>query len=314
VPDPRDVDLRRAALVHARDLQQRYDDLIPVVALRNGFHVGTRRVSFGSFYSGIFRPKEMQGQAALSIVTAAPKSGRPAPYEDSFDEATAAFIYRFRDPASDTAVARKAADADNRALLAAFEGQEPLLYFKGIFPGQYSLIAPVFIRDADVPARLVRCEVGLPLADTQGEGTISSPDARRYATREAAYRLHQHRFRAAVLNAYGTRCAVCTLREITLLQAAHIVEDGHKRGIASVVNGIALCAIHHLAYERNLLGIDPGGVVHISQRLLEETDGPMLRTGLQGFHKASILTPSRAADRPDPELLEIRWDRFASAA
>jgi hypothetical protein len=45
----------------------------------------------------------------------------------------------------------------------------------------------------------------------------------------------------------------------------------------------ALRAIHHLAYDRNLLGIDPTGLVHIARSLREERDGPMLREGLQGF-------------------------------
>jgi putative restriction endonuclease len=62
------------------------------------------------------------------------------------------------------------------------------------------------------------------------------------------------------------------------------------------------------------MGIDPDGVVHISRRLLEETDGPMLRTGLQGFHNAAILQPSRREERPDRELLEIRYERFREAA
>ncbi len=65
-----------------------------------------------------------------------------------------------------------------------------------------------------------------------------------------------------------------------------------------------LCAIHHLAFDRNLLGIDPGGLVHITDRLLREIDGPMLRTGLQGFHGASIALPRRPEDRPDPARLE----------
>ena len=77
-----------------------------------------------------------------------------------------------------------------------------------------------------------------------------------------------------------------------------------------MTNGIALCAIHHLAYDRNLLGIAPDGVVHIASRLLDEIDGPMLRVGLQGFHRARITQPRRRQDRPDPERLEIRFDRF----
>jgi hypothetical protein len=64
-----------------------------------------------------------------------------------------------------------------------------------------------------------------------------------------------------------------------------------------MVNGIALCAIHHPAYDRNLLGIDPGGVVHIARRLLQEADGPMLRNGLQGFdalRSSSLGMPTNA--------------------
>ena len=81
----------------------------------------------------------------------------------------------------------------------------------------------------------------------------------------------------------------------------------------TVVNGIALCAIHHLAYDRNLMGIDPDGMVHIARRLLDEVDGPMLRTGLQGFHGAAILQPRRSDERPDPDRLEQRFAQFSAA-
>jgi putative restriction endonuclease len=98
------------------------------------------------------------------------------------------------------------------------------------------------------------------------------------------------------------------------VQAAHIIEDLDPAGIAAVINGLALCSIHHLAYDRNLLGIDPRGVVHIGRRLLNEIDGPMLRTGLQGFHGASIALPRRREERPDPDRLAVRFERFHSGA
>ena len=128
------------------------------------------------------------------------------------------------------------------------------------------------------------------------------------------HRLHQHRFRRDVLTAYRHRCTVCALKEAELVQAAHIVEDADERGIAAVVNGLALCAIHHLAYDRNLMGIAPDGVVHIARRLRDERDGPMLREGLQGFHGALIGLPRRAVDHPDPLLLGDRFDRFSRNA
>jgi putative restriction endonuclease len=137
---------------------------------------------------------------------------------------------------------------------------------------------------------------------------------RAYATREARYRLHQQRFRLDVLRAYTNRCAICALREHALVQAAHIVRYTDAAGLAAVINGIALCAIHHLAYDRHILGIDQQGRIHIADRVLREHDGPMLRTGLQGFHGASMTMPRRRADHPDPDRLARRFEEFVAAA
>jgi putative restriction endonuclease len=126
-------------------------------------------------------------------------------------------------------------------------------------------------------------------------------------------RLHQNRFRVDVLRAYRTRCAVCQLRERSLVQAAHIIEDPDPNGIAAVINGIALCAMHHLAYDRNLMGIDPSGIVHIGKRLRDTTDGPMLREGLLGFHGAHLHFPWRPQDHPDPYRLARRFETFEEA-
>jgi putative restriction endonuclease len=172
----------------------------------------------------------------------------------------------------------------------------------------------LFVTRDDPAARTVVLEPGLPVQDMQPGGLVSGPDMRAYATREARIRLHQQRFKLDVMRAYRHRCAICALRERSLVQAAHIVPDADPQGIAAVVNGLALCAIHHLAFDRNVLGIDPDGVVHIARRLLDETDGPMLRTGLQGFHGAAIARPYRRDDQPDSARLEARFERFLRAA
>jgi putative restriction endonuclease len=151
-------------------------------------------------------------------------------------------------------------------------------------------------------------------AGTRGEGIVSKEDTRKYALSMVRRRYHQARFRRDVLHAYRERCAVCALRETELIEASHIIRDTDPEGVATVVNGIALCAIHHVAYDRNLLGIDPGELVHISGRLLRGADGPMLRTGLQGFHGVQINQPVRALDRPDPQRLALRFEEFESAA
>src|SRR5581483_8057314 len=191
----------------------------------------------------------------------------------------------------------------------AFEMRVPLIYFKGIEPGQYMVIAPVFVTDRDPGAGLVQLTQGIPYLDLAGEGLVSPPPARREAVREVLIRLRQQRFRREVLDAYRHRCTVCALKRRELVQAAHITEFAGG-GVEEVTNGLALCAIHHLAYDRNLMGIDPGGVVHISAALRRQADGPMLRQGLQAFHGARIAQPhaarGREATRPGAPRRAVR--------
>ena len=298
--DP-DLPLRQAAVSAARRLGQDYDDLVPLARLRDGFMFAGARVSFGSFQRGIHRAQIQRGPAALTVTTSFKD-----PYADTFDEAGALFTYAYRAGSID--------QPDNRALRAAYELQTPLVYFRGLAPGQYLVVAPMFVTADDPAARAVVLEPGLPVQDMQPGGLVSGPDMRAYATREARVRLHQQRFKLDVMRAYRHRCAICALRERSLVQAAHIVPDADPQGIAAVVNGLALCAIHHLAFDRNVLGIDPEGVVHIARRLLDETDGPMLRTGLQGFHGEAIALPRQPQDRPDPARLLARFERFERAA
>jgi len=279
--DLRDLELRQRALEHVRALSRRYDDVVPVVVLRDGFDTPRGRISYGSFFNGIYRPKQFTGPAALCLVTAPPKERRDAPYDDEYDEATATFTYHYRRPQSDSARARLSAAADNRALKEALRPGVPLIYFRGIAPGQYTPVAPIFITHDDPVREAVAFQAALPVADTTPAGLTSDE---------------------------------LMLREAPLLQAAHIIEDRDPRGAAAVVNGIALCAIHHLAYDRNLLGIAPDGVVHIAGRLLAEIDGPMLRVGLQGFHGAPIEQPRDPLDRPDPTRLHARFERSSAAA
>jgi putative restriction endonuclease len=306
VPIDPDHELRLAALEQARVLSRAFDDIVPLHALRRGFEHDGRRISFGSFAKGIHRAKEQRGPAALTLMTAAGKPGRSRPYDDEIDPDSQSIVYHYREGPVD--------QADNRALRAAFELQAPLIYFLGIDAGQYQVVWPAFITEDEPTARVVRLEVGLPIRDTRGEGIESPPDTRRYAMAQVKRRFHQAGFRRDVLMAYRHRCAVCALREAQLIEASHIVRDADLGGVAAVVNGIALCAIHHLAYDRNLLGIDSGGMVHIGRRLREDSDGPMRREGLQGFHGAAILQPKRNLDRPDPERLAVRFDEFESAA
>ncbi len=272
--------------------------------LIEGFEFQGRRIPLVSPQQGIWKPRGMRW--SLSVLT----SWR-APYDDAFeDEATLAYCHRGENPEH----------PDNRALREAMRHRVPLIYFHGIEQNRYHATWPVFVVGEDYDRRrfFLRTEDArlLPAAAAaSGAFLVEEEDLRRrYGTRLLRARLHQQSFRTRVLRAYQSRCAICRLRRTELLEAAHIVPDREPGGEPVVRNGLALCSLHHDAWDRLLLGIRPDAVVEVRQDVLDEEDGPMLEHGLQGIHRKRLLLPRREADRPDPDRLEWRYERFREAS
>ena len=80
-----------------------------------------------------------------------------------------------------------------------------------------------------------------------------------------------------------------------------------------MINGLSLCTIHHRAFDEDLVGISPDYEVRVAPRLLEDEDGPMLDL-LKKAHATAIVLPRSAVNRPDRELLAVRFGAFESAA
>jgi putative restriction endonuclease len=293
----RDDHVRAACFAALDVLRAEYGEDVPYVGgLDRGFAYQGRRVPFLNYQKGIYRAAVQRGRAALSINTSF-----KSPYADAATDA--GFSYAYRAGAVD--------QPDNLALRNAHLLQVPVVYFIGTRPGVYRPIYPSFIAEDMLERREVLVAPGTmsgPLDDREPM-PFEDPLARRYAMRETRVRLHQTRFRARVLPAYRERCAVCRLKEIQLLDAAHIAGDATAEGAPSISNGISLCTIHHRAFDHDLVGVAPDHRVHVARRLLEDDDGPMLEL-LKGFHGTKIEVPRHAAWRPDPELLELRFERF----
>ena len=117
-------------------------------------------------------------------------------------------------------------------------------------------------------------------------------------SRERASGSIRRRFRGRVVPAYSSQCAICRLKELRLLDAAHIVATSRSRG-AHVSNGLSLCSIHHRAFDQNLVGVSPDYLVHVSRRLREDEDGPMLDL-LKAFHEAPLNLPEPRARSTGP--------------
>lgn len=251
---------------------------------------------------GIRKPRELT--SALSIRTTYTPAHRARPYEDAIGpDGLIRYKWRGDDPQH----------AENRALRAALDEQVPLIWFVGVAEGVYEPVYPVFVL-AEEPEQqqFVIAPDGVRGIVTPGQEI--DENLRRYALRQTRQRLHQPVFRATVLLAYLTRCAICALGHAPLLDAAHIVPDSEEGGIASVRNGLALCKIHHAAYDARVLGIRPDLVVEIRSDILEEIDGPMLEHGLKGRHGQPLMAlPRRTAELPDPHLLEERYTAFRAA-
>jgi predicted restriction endonuclease len=152
-------------------------------------------------------------------------------------------------------------------------------------------------------------------AAQEGEAALSinTSASSPYDDEETPDGLHQARFRGRVLLAYSSRCTICRLKEARLLDAAHIAGDLETRGEPVVSNGLSLCSIHHRAFDQDLVGVSPEYEVHVSRRLLEDEDGPMLDL-LKAFHARPIELPARRAWRPDRERLAERFERFRAAS
>jgi len=98
-----------------------------------------------------------------------------------------------------------------------------------------------------------------------------------------------------------------------LLDAAHILPDRHPLGDPVVPNGLALCKLHHAAFDADILGVRPDLKIEVRHDVLREADGPMLKVGLQGFDGQIITVPRQTALRPNVAFLAERYERFRKA-
>jgi putative restriction endonuclease len=296
-----DEEVRAAALAKIQQLREQHAGRIPHAALMQGVTIRSERIPLWNYQKGIFKPAATgRDGAALSIQTSI-----ESPYEDEHDLDSGRITYKYRgtDPLN----------ADNVALRRSGERQLPLIYLVAVDPGVYDAIVPVFV----VGEQAERHQFTL-LADTSAvrlfpEDSLTQQVRREYVTRSILQRLHQQQFRRMVLKAYREQCAICRLRHVQLLDAAHILPDRHPRGEAAVPNGLGLCKIHHSAYDANIIGIDAEARVHVRHDILLEQDGPMLKHGIQEIEGGRLLLPRNHASKPNRDFLAERFERFRAA-
>jgi len=295
--------VRLAAFQFLDEQRNIWGDVLPWRVIAHGFTVGDRRVPLVS-QQGIFKPAVLR-EVPLSIRTTPMLKGRDRPYDDGMT-ADGLLLYRYR--------GTDAAHRENAGLRQAMAEQIPLVHFHGIAKGQYLASWPVYIVGDDPGTLAFTVAVAEPEALAPDLSPAIAEGARRaYYRSVTKRRLHQAVFREQVLHAYKRSCAICRLKHAELLDAAHILPDSHPRGEPVVANGLALCKLHHAAFDTNILGIRPDLVVEVRSEVLLEVDGPMLRHGLQEMNGISLNAPRRDDWKPGAEFLEERYEQFRQA-
>ena len=121
-------------------------------------------------------------------------------------------------------------------------------------------------------------------------------------------------FRPAVLQAYSYKCAVCSC-DLKLVDAAHIIPISHPRSTDEVTNGLALCRLHHGAYDNALLGVQSSYHIVVNPERSEKLREIGMHTWLPDFTSAlpkQIRVPASIEARPSRESLRLglelrRW-------
>jgi len=299
-----DSQIRNAAFEWLNKQEQLYGDVLSRTLLEKGFVYNGQQINLLG-PKGIWRPKAMSFPLSITTVF-------DGPYADALlKNNLLQYSYRGADPYH----------FDNIGLRDAMKQQIPLIYFFGIDKGRYLVTKPVYIIEDNMDSLFFTVAVdemlilgqnkkkSYDLVEEESETYIR----RSYITSNLKVRLHQRSFRERVLRAYNNQCTLCKLRHTELLDAAHIIPDVEKEGLPMVQNGLSLCKIHHAAFDRHIIGITPDYNIKIRKDILEESNGPMLKYGIQSLENQRLILPNIKKNWPDKERLDMRYKLFLKA-
>jgi putative restriction endonuclease len=93
---------------------------------------------------------------------------------------------------------------------------------------------------------------------------------------------------------------------LDLIDAAHIIPVAAATSTDETGNGIALCKLHHTAFDRNLLSFDERYKIEVSDSEVSRLTAANLAGGLKEFRRhlrTAILLPGDRRDYPPPQYI-----------
>ena len=177
-------------------------------------------------------------------------------------------------------------------------------------PGRAASVA-TYLLATNFPESLradVCAAVGFDLEALEAGGPLSVTAGPRRARHWGPLR-RDPQFRSKVLEAYEYRCAMCGFGGLldgraVGVEAAH-VEWHSFGGPDTVLNGLALCTMHHKMFDRGVVGLTVDHRVLVSAKFAPRS-GPD-EAFIVSLHGREILGPQSAAQRPSGH--HVRWHR-----
>jgi putative restriction endonuclease len=194
------------------------------------------------------------------------------------------------------------------------ERQCPLIWFWGIASDIYLPIYPIYLIEEEPHLR--QFVVGIDQQSSKFRALLLTQDPillREYAAQVTKERFHDPIFREKVLFAYSFICAVCDAQSAYPLEVAQIVPNSEE-GQMDITNSIAMCKVHHAAYDMDILGIDTENRIAYRNDVRSETWDSLLKRSLGFSEGRQIKLPTSRSARPSPEFLELRWGKFVGVS
>jgi putative restriction endonuclease len=167
---------------------------------------------------------------------------------------------------------------------------EPL-HDSGRIPGEASILERISEGAEDVEDKDIDLEVA---------------EKRRFAIVSTKRALRALDFSRRVLIAYEHKCAMCRL-QLRLVEGAHILPVAHEDSTDQTSNGIALCVLHHRAYDNGLVAFDSDFKIDVNQNAIARLEADDRAGGLKRFCdglRPSLAIPRDRRDRPAKLFVE----------
>lgn len=140
---------------------------------------------------------------------------------------------------------------------------------------------------------------------TDGQIKSVKNKERQTVITQIARKYRAYDFRRRVLGAYSHQCAICGL-QLDLVDAAHIVPVADPTSTDETFNGVALCKMHHAAFDSNLISFDEQYRIEVNEQEVARLKSGGKAGGLRDFKKqlkTALILPNDRRDYPSASYI-----------